>query len=409
VLPPLPKANLLVPDVVRLANAVGNWRTKHFTFHRMGNVVLSHKNFHVGDVQIKSGQRGRITHVTPEVSVDILFDGSTKVIQIPKKDMGNFDLQVVTHEVELIDALGQRTGKYSACMVVKDHEDGFYDILCQDGRQKEFVHTSYMRELSTAMYTDVGYLSSRSSGGLSESQCTIADQKLGCSLRSGESSGSSGFELPPEGFIGGARKKGGFAVGSALSLVRCRSETSVNRVEEPCREDVLNHLSRSSTDFNPAEHPGASVCPFMEIQEGGLRCFLALSNFTVSDVVVDIGCGHGKILNAILENHPCQGIGVEVNPSIARIAEHKLRKFGGRAIVVADDIRNVDLQDATTTVSYLLSHSFDTNGGALKEHLSKSLPSGCVVLNYTYPVLGWNGSLQNGVWKYIIGEHLIGH
>lgn len=146
----------------------------------------------------------------------------------------------------------------------------------------------------------------------------------------------------------------------------------------------------------------------MEIQEGGLRAFVSLSNFTVDDVVVDVGCGYGKILSKILECCPCRGIGVEVNPSIGKVAQHQLQKYAGRVKVIMDDIRNVDLQVATATVSYMLSHSFDANGGALKQHLSKSLRPGCVVLNYTYPVPGWSGTVLNGVHKYIIGEHIPG-
>lgn len=373
-------------------------------YHRIGNVVQANKDFLAGAAEINCGQRGRIVHIVPEISVDILLDGNAQVTQVPKRDLVNFDLRVITHEVELINVLGQRTGKVLACMVLKNHEDGFYDILCQDGRSKQFVHATYIRELSTGMYTDVGYLSARSSRS-SESHCTAADVKPGRFIGAGDSPGSACFELPPEGFIGAGRALG-FAVGSGLAVARCRSQAGKRR-EEPRREETMHPLARLSSDFTAIE-PGASVCPFMEIQDGGLRAFMTMSNFTVTDTVIDIGCGHGKILNKILECCPCKGIGVEVNPSIARVAEQQLRKYAGRAKVVIDDIRNVDLQDATATVSYLLSHSFDTNGAALKEHLSKSLHPGCVVLNYIYPVPGWSGSLKNGVYKYIIGEHLPG-
>merc|ERR1719247_1766831 len=407
-LPPLPKVPVAISNVVRIAHAVDAWKTQHFIHLRNGNVVEANKDCLIGDHEVKLGQRGRVVHTAYEISVDVLMDGATEVIHVPKKDFANFKLHVVTHEVELINTMGRRTGKFVACMVLRDHEDGFYDILCQDGRSKEFVCSSYVRELSTGMYTDVGYVSARSSS--SGSNSTLSDQKPGpWNPNPGRSCGgvsrTSGLELPPEGFLGDGLASS-FADGSILTIARSRSQAG-KRHEETRRDDAPQSHSRSSSDGAGLEH-GVSVCPFMEIQDGGLRAFTGICSFGVNDTVVDIGWGYGKILNKILQCCPCQGIGVEVNYSIARIAEQRLRKYAQRAKVVIDDIRNVDLRHATATVSYLLSHSFTTNGGALKEHLSNSLRPGCLVFNYTYPVPGWSGSLQNGVYKYIIGEHLKG-
>merc|ERR1711865_196627 len=107
------------------------------------------------------------------------------------------------------------------------------------------------------------------------------------------------------------------------------------------RADTVHAHARSAADLSTiaAIEPGASVCPFMEIQEGGLRAFMTHSDCfsSVNDKVVDIGCGYGKILGEILKYCPCQGIGIEINSSIARIAEYKLRMYSGRAKVVTND------------------------------------------------------------------------
>jgi len=386
-----------------LAHAVETGRAQHCRYYRIGNVVRANKD----RAEIKCGRRGRVVHVVAEVSVDILLDGDDQVTQVPNKDLIHLDLQVVTHEIQLIDNQGQKTGKFVACMVLKDHEDGFYDILCQDGREAQFLHTTYLRMLSPGMFTDVGYLSARSARSTFSATQSITGSKVARVCDSDDPplnlTASGGLELPPAGYIGFG-SSGSFAAGSALAAARSSGDAwhrAVKKQEDIRKDDVWK------PDL-PAIEPGSCVCPFMEIQDGGLRAFMAVSNFTVNDTVLDIGCGHGKILNKILECCPCRGIGVEVNYSVGRHAEHALRKYGDRAKVVINDIRNVDLQDVTVTVSFLLSHSFDANGGAIKEHLSKNLRPGSVVLNYTYAVPGWSGTVINGVHKYIIGEHLAG-
>merc|ERR1712087_471142 len=154
----------------------------------------------------------------------------------------------------------------------------------------------------------------------------------------------------------------------------------------------------------PSSHD-SRICPFMEIQDGGLRALVASCNFTADDCIFDLGCGMGKILHKMLEAFPCYGVGVEVNSSLAKIAEQHLQQYASRACVVVDDVRNVDLSCATAVVSYFLSHSFNAEGASLKERLAKSMRPGSVVLNYTYPIPGWSGLHKNGVYRYTIGQH----
>jgi len=249
------------------------------------------------------------------------------------------------------------------------------------------------------MFTDVGFSSARTSPSSAP-----LDREVHLVARSSDDTKhlpnnceSMCFELPPAGF------QGSTALASSPLLPVRMKDCAAKRREEPRRE-VSSHIP--TRGVGDACEVGGQICPFMEIGDEGLRAITSLMNFSVEDVVVDIGCGHGKILNMILQRFPCQGIGVEINSSIARVAEHQLQRYAGRANVVVDDIRNVDLHRATATVSFMLTHSFEVQGMSLREHMSKSLQPGCIVINYCYPVPGWHGSYQNGVWKYIIGEHL---
>merc|ERR1712194_704096 len=177
-----------------------------------------------------------------------------------------------------------------------------------------------------------------------------------------------------------------------------------NSQDDRSSEDVL--VSPTFTMQPSLGTHDSRICPFMEIQDGGLRAMVGACDFTSSDLIFDLGCGMGKILHKMLETFPCHGVGVEVNSSLAKIAESHLQQYGSRARVVVDDVRNVDLSGATAVVSYFLSHSFNAEGSSLKEHLSKTMRPGSLVLNYTYPVPGWIGAHKNGVYRYTIGQHL---
>lgn len=155
--------------------------------------------------------------------------------------------------------------------------------------------------------------------------------------------------------------------------------------------------------------PLAQVCPFMEVSEKGLQHLVEAfgQNHGANDIVFDIGCGYGLIADALVTRFGCQVVGVEVNPQIARIAERNLRRHGDRVKVIVDDIRALELSSATAVVMFFTSCALEH----VKVHLSSSLPAGCILYNYAYPVKGWVEAseklgLSGGVHKYIMGEHL---
>merc|ERR1712046_501097 len=172
-----------------------------------------------------------------------------------------------------------------------------------------------------------------------------------------------------------------------------RENADAESPEPPLSEEIPSSTSH-----------GNSVCPFMEMKERGLRQMVAACNFTSEDCVFDLGCGTGVILGAVLAAFPCSGVGVELNVSLARQAQKNLKRFASRTRFIVDDVRNVDLSEATAVTCYFLTHSF----AFLAEHLSTNLKPGCRVLNYTYPMPGWLHAEPpiNGVHIYVIGQHL---
>ena len=67
------------------------------------------------------------------------------------------------------------------------------------------------------------------------------------------------------------------------------------------------------------------LCPFKISDAGSAKLAAAAGPLDASDVVLDVGTGEAKILIAVLRAFPlAQGIGVEVNGSLARIARRRI-------------------------------------------------------------------------------------
>lgn len=149
---------------------------------------------------------------------------------------------------------------------------------------------------------------------------------------------------------------------------------------------------------------GSVVCPFMEVSDIGLEKLTAACSFTCSDIVYDVGCGHGRMLDAVLSRYPCRGVGVEVSPNLARVAKRRLERFGDRVQIISKDVRHVDMSEATAVVMFFPPHAFNF----VKAYFEQHLRPGCTLLNCTYPVPGWISSFPvTGGWhRYEIGRHL---
>lgn len=156
-------------------------------------------------------------------------------------------------------------------------------------------------------------------------------------------------------------------------------------------------------DPERGSEPTSSVCPFMEISTVGLRHLCAAVKLGVNDCVYDMGSGNGKIVDQILSRYPCRAIAIEMNPSLAREASKRLSRFGLRARVLVDDVRNVDFQHATVVTAFFTASAMVH----VSQHLAASMKPGAVLLNYAYPVPGWftTRPATDGVFRYVIGEH----
>merc|ERR1712217_314413 len=90
-------------------------------------------------------------------------------------------------------------------------------------------------------------------------------------------------------------------------------------------------------------------------------------------------------MEGVLEKYPCRGVAVELNTSLARVAQKRLAKYEPRVKVISADVCNLDLREATAVIIYFISTALVS----IRGHLESSLKPGCILMNYNWPVPGW--------------------
>jgi outer membrane protein assembly factor BamB len=83
---------------------------------------------------------------------------------------------------------------------------------------------------------------------------------------------------------------------------------------------------------------------------------LQLAKVTKDDVVVDLGCGDGRIVATAARNYCCKAVGYDIDPQCIELASAAVREAGVDSMVNIEqrDIFDVDLSKATVVTLYLL-------------------------------------------------------
>jgi SAM-dependent methyltransferase len=122
-------------------------------------------------------------------------------------------------------------------------------------------------------------------------------------------------------------------------------------------------------------HPSARV---------RVRTFLDHVPMKAGDLLVDIGCGDGRVLRAAKRRYGVRALGFEVNPLAYALA--RLCTIGMEGIEVRlRNFWNVDIGDADVVFCYL----FPDVMGRLAQKLVRELRPGTRVISCNFPLPGW--------------------
>lgn len=115
------------------------------------------------------------------------------------------------------------------------------------------------------------------------------------------------------------------------------------------------------------------------------RAMLRVAGVTQQDTVYDLGCGDGRIVIAAAEEFGARGLGIELDPALAKTAAAAVERkgLGDRVQIQQGDARGLDASAASVITLYL---NEKANRQLLDSLKPGSLKPGTRVVSLFFPV-----------------------
>ena len=127
---------------------------------------------------------------------------------------------------------------------------------------------------------------------------------------------------------------------------------------------------------------GAMFHPSAKIR---VKTFLDYVPMTAKELLIDIGCGDGRVLREARRRYGVRVLGIEVNPLIYLLA--RIRNLGMKGVEVRwCNFWKVNLKDADVVFCYLFPDVMKN----LAEKLESELRPGTRVISCNFPLPGWS-------------------
>ncbi|KAF0687961.1 Aste57867_20342 [Aphanomyces stellatus] len=125
--------------------------------------------------------------------------------------------------------------------------------------------------------------------------------------------------------------------------------------------------------------------PFVPAAHDAVHAMLALAAVTPNDVVLDIGCGDGRIVFAAVEApfHARRAVGVDIDVALVAQCRHHPRYDPTRVEFLLDDWIQVDMMDATVLTLFFLPHE------SIARLLRQKCRPGTRVVTYVFAIPEW--------------------
>jgi hypothetical protein len=131
-----------------------------------------------------------------------------------------------------------------------------------------------------------------------------------------------------------------------------------------------------------------SVAPYVPTPMSVVRTMLEIAEAGPEDIVIDLGCGDGRILMmAVEEFNVDKAVGYELNKHLAETAINNVyrKELGDRIDVVYGNFMEADLSSATIVTLYLTT----TGNAKLRPKFLDELKIGARIISHDFPILDW--------------------
>jgi ubiquinone/menaquinone biosynthesis C-methylase UbiE len=130
-----------------------------------------------------------------------------------------------------------------------------------------------------------------------------------------------------------------------------------------------------------------NLAPYVPTPQEVVDRMLALAKVTKDDVVIDLGCGDGRIPITAAKVFGARGIGVDIDPQRIAEANANARREGVTHLVTfkLENALTTDVSSATVVTTYLLSAS----NLKLRPVLTRALKPGTRIVAHNYGFGDW--------------------
>lgn len=168
---------------------------------------------------------------------------------------------------------------------------------------------------------------------------------------------------------------------SGMSTTLSRTLTRVFSVIVVCT------LVLSSIPLLGQWEEGRGDVPYVPTPPEVVEAMLKLAAVKKGDVVIDLGCGDGRIVVAAAQKFGARGKGVDIDPQRIKEAQENARQAGvsDRVTFIEKDLFQADIHEASVVTLYLLPEV----NLRLRPKLLKDLKVGTRIVSHSFDMGDW--------------------
>lgn len=127
--------------------------------------------------------------------------------------------------------------------------------------------------------------------------------------------------------------------------------------------------------------------PYVPTPNSVVMTMLKTAKVTKNDVVIDLGCGDGRVVVTAAKEFGARGIGYDLNPQRIAEANENAKQAGveSRVKFIEKNLFDADIQEATVVTLYLL----PSVNAKLKPRLLQELKPGTRVVSHNFTMPDW--------------------
>jgi len=144
-----------------------------------------------------------------------------------------------------------------------------------------------------------------------------------------------------------------------------------------------------------------SCAPFVSSPQDVVRKMLEVAKATKDDVVVDLGCGDGRILATAVKDFGVKAaFGYEIREDLFKTASGEVEKLNltNKVHVYNRDLFQADLKEATLITLYLTTYANER----LKPKLRAEAKPGSRIVSHDFMINGWKPSRKENYNEHTI-------